>query len=114
MLSTDTLEIMMQKQLELQQRLGYDLKNDILWNVDFIKLNYIAVSVELAEMLQEIPFKPWKKSAVLNKENFKKELIDVYHFILNLTIASGMTVKELQDAYLEKNKENHDRQERGY
>lgn len=77
-------------------------------------------------------WKPWKKDhhRIYKKEvttpltfedlskrdviELKMELIDELHFLFNKMHAVGMTTEELFNFYFTKNKENRDRQERGY
>lgn len=76
-------------------------------------------------------WKPWKKQHELTKEphpelitfndlserdtvELKMELIDELHFLFNKMHAAGMTTEELFNFYFAKNKENIDRQKRGY
>ena len=44
----------------------------------------------------------------------KFEIIDMLHFFLNYAISIGMTPKEVYNMYMAKNKENRERQLRGY
>jgi hypothetical protein len=44
----------------------------------------------------------------------KFEIIDILHFFLNMAISIGMTPQEMYNMYMSKNKENRDRQKRGY
>lgn len=44
----------------------------------------------------------------------KFEIIDMLHFFMNYAISIGMTPQEMYNMYMSKNKENRDRQARGY
>lgn len=44
----------------------------------------------------------------------KFEYVDIIHFVINLQLALGMDSQELFELYYLKNKENFDRQNRGY
>lgn len=77
-------------------------------------------------------WKPWKKDhdktmlglvptpltfndlSERDKVELKMELIDELHFLFNKMHAAGMTTSELYDYYFSKNKENRERQKRGY
>jgi phosphoribosyl-ATP pyrophosphohydrolase len=72
-------------------------------------------------------WKPWKKSyhekAPLmtfnsltedDKKELQMELIDIQHFLFNMMLASGLTPADLMNMYFAKNKENRERQKRGY
>lgn len=107
------LRQMFKKQIELQERL-YGPKFKITGNQEYINIMTLALIDELMEGIRETPFKPWKKQQLFNQENYKNELVDAWHFLINLTLASGMNSKELFERYILKNKENHNRQDKGY
>jgi hypothetical protein len=44
----------------------------------------------------------------------KFEIVDMLHFFMNYAASIGMTSKEMYNMYMSKNKENRDRQKRGY
>ena len=56
----------------------------------------------------------WKKTQQLDEEKYKEEIIDLWHFVINLSISAGMTHEEVFERYLGKNKENHTRQNNDY
>ena len=49
-----------------------------------------------------------------DKLECKFEIIDMLHFFMNYAISIGMTPQEMYNMYMSKNKENRDRQVRGY
>lgn len=108
---TDKLEELFNKQRVLQAKLG---NTQIIGNQQFINTMTLALTDELFEALRETPWKPWKKQQVFNQENFQKELVDAWHFLINLTLASGMTSQMLYDEFVKKNNENHERKNTGY
>lgn len=71
-------------------------------------------------------WKPWKskhkeamarKFSELTEDEIKElhfEWIDKLHFMLNIAIAIGLTPESITNYYAAKNKENEDRQSRGY
>ena len=103
------LEVMFQKQEQLQAKLKNNVRSQ-----EFISSMTLACIDELMEALRETPWKPWKKRQAFNEEKFKEELIDAWHFIINLSLASGMTSNELYQRFMEKNKTNFKRQNEGY
>lgn len=48
------------------------------------------------------------------QEYIQKEVVDMWHFLVQLTIEAGLDAKKLVEMYLDKNKTNHDRQDHGY
>jgi dimeric dUTPase (all-alpha-NTP-PPase superfamily) len=77
---------------------------------------------ELGEMLQEVPFyKHWKDYSKLSDEDTdkaynkaKEELIDAWHFFMNLAIGLGMDPDDFYAIYMGKHQENIRRQDEGY
>jgi len=122
MKNNDMLQQLFERQQVLQKRYNVQFPFDSLkQRQEFINLNILACINELNESLQETAWKNpeyilggWKRGQVINIENFKNELIDVWHFVINLSLVSGMTAKELFNRFLFKNNENHGRQDRGY
>ncbi len=104
--------------------------------VEFWKWNYIAIQSELMEAFDALGgiqdgigngvWKPWKKShktihstklsdlSERDLKDLKMELIDIQHFLFNLMISVGMDAEEIFNYYVAKNKENIDRQQKGY
>jgi dimeric dUTPase (all-alpha-NTP-PPase superfamily) len=108
-----SLKLMFKKQEELQQRLGtFPLTNEN--KQEFINIQTLALLDEVHEALRETPWKPWKKNKLYNEQLFQEEIVDVWHFLINLTIASGLNHETIVEKFLNKNKENHKRQDGGY
>jgi len=117
------LDKMLQKQKELQERLGYDFDSMTQEEITtYIKEFSIHLTQEMHEMLYVLPyFKPWKDYSAMTVEEYeagmeeaRKEFIDMFHFMLNIALALGMSDKDIYYMYMEKNKENHRRQDEGY
>lgn len=109
------LDGMMKLQDIFQQRMDLD------YDSEYIIRNAQWVDAELHEMLREIPFyKQWKnydwspEERQLHKEAAKEELIDAWHFMMNIANALGMSAYEFCDRYYSKYKTNHLRQDEGY
>ena len=109
----DKLERIFEMQTKLQERLG-NTKEKMFKNQEFINIMTIACIDELMESIRETPWKPWKKQQVFNLDNYKKELIDLWHFVINLSLASGMSADDIFNEYYKKNKINFERQDTGY
>jgi len=100
--------------------------------IEFIHWNVTALVDELHEMLGEIGWKPWASSKHIHGPRAAKEMIDAWHFFMNIMLALGpfisqdmMTgqkfpanVSELADwwemAYNAKKRVNEERQAQGY
>lgn len=82
--------------------------------VEFIKNMTLALADELHEALGEVGWKPWATSRHINEDAFKGELVDAFHFFMNLMIAVQMEPDELYEKYMKKRLRNILRQEQGY
>lgn len=124
--SKDCLKQIFEKQSDLQEKLGrMALYRDatMFEKCEYIKDHIFHMNAELVEMMERLPFKNWKKYS----EDFKNdwidetqrvetlfEFIDVMHFFVNIALVLGFTPEEIFHYYMAKNKENFDRQDRGY
>jgi dimeric dUTPase (all-alpha-NTP-PPase superfamily) len=113
---SDRLEEMFELQNRLQtQAYGTDIATlSDFEAIDFIKDMHIALTDELHEMLGEVGWKPWATSKHINSEAAKGELVDAWHFFMNLCIVVGLTPDELYSRYKKKREKNIKRQEEGY
>lgn len=82
--------------------------------IQFIKDMTLALEDELHELLGEVGWKPWATSRHVNEEAAKGELVDAFHFFMNLCMVVHMTPTELFDKYIEKRQRNARRQLDGY
>lgn len=119
----DKLTEIMRLQNELQQRLGTDFENmSDETRAAFMRNHRGYLEDELAEALYEMPnYKLWKNYDAMSEEDrkaawqkVKMELVDSLHFFVNLLLCAGFTSDEVYDMYVDKNKENHRRQDDGY
>lgn len=83
--------------------------------IQFIKDMHIALTDEMHELLGEVDWKPWTHGErQINYDGAKKELVDVWHFFMNLMLVLGMSTDDLYKAYMKKRQVNADRQANGY
>lgn len=111
----DKLENIFELQEVLNRRIG--VKMDEMNDEDRTKwiLNYVrAMQQELAELTDSVPWKWWAKYQEFDKQNAKVEIVDLFHFLISLAQVMGMTAEDVYEAYLKKNKVNHNRQDSGY
>lgn len=81
---------------------------------NYIRDMVLACCHELHEALDEVGWKPWATSRHLHREAFLGELIDAFHFFMNLWLAGGGTVEEWQEMYFVKWQINRRRQDGEY
>lgn len=91
--------------------------------VDDITIQWRNMNLEMSELLERLPYKRWKTYPPERLEGFKDdedkletfyEYIDVFHFFMNVGLALGIDGDTFEKLYVTKNKENFDRQARGY
>jgi len=86
-----------------------------LKNIIRIKDCTLAIIDEVMESLREIPWKPWKNiNLTFDITKYRMELIDIFHFLINLFLFSGMDSKTVAAYFDIKNQVNIKRQKDGY
>lgn len=73
-----------------------------------------AIVHEAVELQRLTSWKWWKKPSRFNVLKAKEELVDIWHFMIQVAIELEMTPDELLDEYRNKNMINRKRQEEGY
>ena len=111
----DKLEEIFSLQDELNSRIGVvtqglDDEEQRKWILNYVR----AMQQELAELTDSVPWKWWAKYQEFDKQNARVEVIDLFHFLVSLAQTLGMTADDVFDAYVAKNKVNHQRQDSGY
>ncbi|MFC2149426.1 dUTPase [Candidatus Auribacterota bacterium] len=111
----DKLNTMFEMQKELNKRIGVDTDNmnddeRAKWVLNYCR----AMSQETAELIDSVPWKWWAKYQKFDKQNARVEVVDLFHFLISLAQTLEMTPDDVCNAYLKKNKVNHDRQLTGY
>ena len=98
----------------MQEKFDSDvIKNRHLEDItpsQWIQKQTLAMISELAELLDEVNFKWWKNPKEIDYSLVKGELVDILHFFTGMCLRVGMDAEELFRLYMEKNKENFDRQ----
>ena len=102
-------------QKALNQRIG--VHTDGLGEEEKTKwvLNYTrAMSQEMAELTDSVPWKWWAKYQKFDEQNARVEVVDLFHFLISLAQVLGMSADDVFNAYVKKNAVNFQRQESGY
>lgn len=111
----DKLDELFELQANLNRRIGVD--TSVMSDDDKAKwiLNYTrALQQETAELIDSVPWKWWAKYQEFDQQNARVEVVDLFHFLISLAQVLGMSAEDVHEAYLKKNKVNHNRQESGY
>ena len=73
-----------------------------------------AIIHEAVEVQRLTNWKWWKKATKFDEVQAREEVIDLWHFLIQMSIELGMTPNEIAEEYLRKNKINKERQQEGY
>ena len=99
----------------LNKRIGVNTDGMSDEDKDKWVLNYTrAMQQEMSELIDSVPWKWWAKYQEFDEQNAKVEVVDLFHFLISLAQVLGMTPEDVHEAYLKKNKVNHERQDSGY
>jgi dimeric dUTPase (all-alpha-NTP-PPase superfamily) len=78
-------------------------------------LNYCrAMSQEIAELTDSVPWKWWAKYQKFDEQNARVEVVDLFHFLISMAQVLGMSADDVFAAYVKKNEVNFQRQKTGY
>ena len=111
----DKLEELFKLQGELNKKIGIDTLSVPEGKKPEWILNYSrALSQEIAELTDSVPWKWWAKYQTFDKQNARVEVVDMFHFLISLAQVLDMSAKDVFDAYQRKHKVNLERQNSGY
>ena len=106
---TLTMAEMFTEQSNLEAALGNEP------NADTAPMHLLAAVSETMEALDELNWKPWKKTKrTVDLEAYAEELTDTFQFLVNAAIALGLTEEDLTCALRDKWLINHRRITEGY
>lgn len=77
---------------------------------EWIQKQTLAMISELSELLDEVNFKWWKNKKEVDEKLVKEELVDILHFFVSMCLVYDMDANEMFEMYMNKNKENFNRQ----
>ncbi len=82
----------------------------------YIPLQITALIAELGEILKENQkWKCWRKNPPpVNYDNLLTEVVDAFHFLINITLFLGFDSNDVYDRFIKKNKKNIERQNSDY
>ncbi|SRR6266542_2278468 len=115
MQSPDQLRELFRMQSALNQRIG--VRTESMSDEEKVRwiLNYCrAMSQEIAELTDSVPWKWWAKYQKFDEQNARVEVVDLFHFLISLAQVLGMSADDVFHAYAKKNEVNLKRQDSGY
>ncbi len=115
MKNPDRLEEIFQLQEALNLKIGVNTSSMTDEQREMWVLNYCrAMSQELAELTDSVPWKWWAKYQKFDKQNAKVEVVDLLHFLISIAQVLGMSSEDIYQSYTKKHQVNLDRQQSGY
>jgi dimeric dUTPase (all-alpha-NTP-PPase superfamily) len=111
----DQFRELFRMQQALNERIG--VRTEAMTNEEKTQwlLNYCrAMSQEIAELTDSVPWKWWAKYQKFDQQNARVEVVDLFHFLISLAQVLGMSADDVFNAYVKKNAVNFQRQETGY
>jgi dimeric dUTPase (all-alpha-NTP-PPase superfamily) len=113
--SPDQLHEMFHMQKALNERIGVRVegmseKEKAKWILNYSR----AVTQEIAELTDTVPWKWWANYQKFDAQNARVEVVDLFHFVISLAQVLGMKADDVFEAYVKKNAVNFRRQESGY
>ena len=112
---SDHLRELWRMQDALNKRIGVNTENMNEEEKTKWVLNYCrAMTQELAELTDSVPWKWWAKYQKFDEQNAKVEVVDLFHFLISLAQVLGMSADDVFNAYTKKNEVNFKRQDSGY
>jgi dimeric dUTPase (all-alpha-NTP-PPase superfamily) len=114
-MNQDKLEQIFQLQDQLNRRIGINAagltdEERVQWILNYTR----AMSQEIAELVDSVPWKWWAKYQTFDVQNARVEVVDLFHFLVSIAQVLGMGADDVYQAYVKKNQVNHQRQDSGY
>ena len=111
----DMLREIFRMQLALNERIGVrpsemSEEEQQTWTLNYCR----ALSQELAELTDSVPWKWWAKYQTFDKQNARIEVVDMIHFVVSLAQVLGLSADDVYNLYVKKNEVNFQRQDSGY
>ncbi|NCC51956.1 MAG: dUTPase [Spartobacteria bacterium] len=115
MVDKDMLTEMFAMQEKLNERIGVHIpefseEDEHTWILNYCR----AMSQELAELTDSVPWKWWANYQTYDRQNARVEVVDLFHFLISLAQVLGMSAQDIYELYVKKNAVNVHRQDTGY
>src|SRR6266705_415003 len=111
----DQLRELWRMQQALNDRIGVNMEGMSEEEKTKWILNYSrAMTQEIAELTDSVPWKWWAKYQKFDEQNARVEVVDLFHFLISMAQVAGMSADDVFNAYCKKNEVNFKRQESGY
>ena len=92
------------------QTKGMSEKSQTEWLLNYCR----AMSQELAELTDSVPWKWWARYQKFDLQNARVEVVDLLHFLISAAQVLGLSADEVFQLYVKKHAVNQQRQDSGY
>jgi dimeric dUTPase (all-alpha-NTP-PPase superfamily) len=111
----DKLQEIFRLQQALNLRIGVDTAHLTTEQRQQWVLNYCrAMSQEIAELTDSVPWKWWAKYQKFDQQNARVEVVDLLPFLISPAQVLEMSAEDVYAAYTKKHQVNLERQDSGY
>jgi len=90
----------------IKEKRGLDYSDKEYWIQQMCR----CIITEACELTDATNWKHWKNKKDVDWDNVKEEVIDLWHFLISVSIKVGLNPKDIIDQYINKNLENYKRQ----
>ena len=101
---------------KLQKELATVIASERYPRIKEERISALATAIvhEAVEVQNLTNWEWWKKSIEFDQVQAREELIDLWHFLIQMSIELGMTPNEILSEYQKKHQINKQRHENGY
>ena len=108
--SADKLETLFDLQNTFDEYIKEKRELDYSNTEEWIQKLCTAIITEACELNDACNWKWWKNKKDVDWVNVKEEVIDLWHFLISVSIKVGLNPRDIIDQYINKNLENYKRQ----
>ncbi len=106
----DKLEALFDLQGTLDDYIKEKRNLDFTNTEEWVQRLCTAIITEACELNDSTSWKWWKNKKEIDWDNVKEEIIDLWHFLISISIKVGLTPEDIINQYINKNIENYNRQ----
>jgi len=90
----------------IKEKRNLDYSNKEYWIQQMCR----CIITEACELNDATNWKHWKNKKDIDWNNVKEEIIDLWHFLISISIKVGLKSEDIINQYINKNIENYNRQ----
>lgn len=90
----------------IKEKRGLDYSDKEFWIQQMCR----CIITEACELNDATNWKHWKNKKDIDWDNVREEIIDIWHFLISLSIKVDLSPDDIINKYIDKNLENYNRQ----